>query len=262
LIKNFFAALWKTRRLVTVWTKYNIQANYLDTKLGAVWLILQPILMTIVYSLVFSFILDRRPRGGVPFINFFFVGLVPWLFFNNSIFRSTNIIFQKANMISQIKFPRETLVFVLFSENFVDFTVNCLIMILLNAINGYFPNITYVYIPLLLFTFFSISLGAMFILASIGLFIRDTTQVIGVILRLAFYFSGIIFPADMIPERAVQVLQLNPVFFVVESFRGIVLYAESPDVLTMVIWLIVGLSLLIGGYAFFDTKSGVFADYQ
>lgn len=262
VIKPFIYSFWKSRRLIFTWTKYNIQANYLDTKLGAVWLILQPILMTMVYSLVFSFLLNRTPRGGVPFINFFFVGMVPWLFFNNALFRSTNIIFLKANLISQIKFPRDTLVFVLFFENFVDFSVNFLIMLLLNVVNGYFPNKAYLFLPLLLLAFFLISLGAMFLIATIGLFIRDTTQVVGVLLRLAFYFSGIIFPADIIPERALQFLVFNPVFFLVESFRGIVLYAETPDVLRLVIWLTIGLSLLLLGFTFFNAKSGVFADYQ
>ena len=262
MIRNFFFSFWKSRRLVATWTKYNIQANYLDTKLGAIWLILQPILMTMVYSLVFSFILDRRPRGGVPFINFFFAGMVPWLYFNNTLFRSSNLIFQKSVMLSQIKFPREALVLVLFFENLVDLTVNIFIMLLLNIVNGYFPNIAYIYLPLLLITFFSISLGAMFIIATIGLFIRDTTQVIGITLRLVFYFSGIIFPADMIPERALQFLAFNPVFFVVESFRGIVLYAETPNILAMLIWFVVGILLLLGGFALFNAKAGVFADYK
>ena len=102
----------------------------------------------------------------------------------------------------------------------------------------------------------------MFIISTIGPFIRDTTRVLGVLLRLLFYFSGVIFPADMIPERALQYLAFNPIFFIVESFRGIVLYAETPDMFVMLIWFIVGLVLLFGGFAFFNAKSSVFADYK
>lgn len=262
MIKLFFNPFWKSRRLVFTWTKYNIEANYIDSKLGVVWLILQPLLMTMVYSLVFSFILKQKPRGGVPFLNFYFAGMVPWLFFNNTLFRSTTIIFQKATIISQIRFPREALVFVLFFENLVDFAVNFLIMLLLNALNGYFPNTAYLYLPLLLVTFFSMSLGATFIVATLGLFIRDTTQIVGVILRLAFYFSGVIISADILPKEALQLLVFNPLFFIVESFRNIVIYAETPNVLPLVIWFTIGLLLLMLGIVLFNAKSGVFADYQ
>ena len=215
-----------------------------------------------VYSLVFSFILKQKPRGGVPFLNFFFAGMVPWLFFNNTLLRSTTIIFQKSNILSQIKFPRDALIFVLFFENLVDFAVNFLIMLLLNAMNGYFPNKAYLFLPLLLLTFFSISLGAMFIISTIGLFIRDTPQVVGVILRLAFYFSGVIISAEILPQKALQLLVFNPLFFIIESFRNIVLYAETPNVLTLVIWLTIGLLLLTLGIALYNAKSSVFADYQ
>ena len=262
MIGQFTSSIRKSRRLVFTWAKYNIQANYLDTKLGVFWLILQPILMTIIYSLVFSFILDRKPRGDVPFINFFFTGMVIWLFFNNTLMRSTTIISQKTNLISQIKFPKEALVLILFAENFVSFSIEFLIMLLLNMISGYFPNTVYLYLPLLLITFFSMSLGFAFIIATIGLFIRDTAQVMGVILRSAFYFSGIIFPADMLPQKALQILSFNPIFFIVESFRGIILYAETPNIIMLMIWLTVSLILLLLGFTLFTSKSSVFADYQ
>ena len=215
-----------------------------------------------VYSLAFSFILKQKPRGGVPFLNFFFAGMVPWLFFNNALLRSTNIIFQKASIISQIKFPRDALVSVLFFENLVDFAVNFLIMLLLNAMNGYFPNRAYLFLPFLLLTFFSMSLGAMFIVSTIGLFIRDTPQVVGVLLRLAFYFSGVIISADILPKEALRFLVFNPLFFIIESFRNIVLYAQTPNVFTLVIWFTIGLLLLLLGIAIFNAKSSVFADYQ
>jgi len=255
-------SIWASRKLVATWTRYNIQAQYIETKLGLLWIILQPLLMTLVSSMVFSFILDRRPRGGVPYIIFFLSGNILWQLFNGGISNSTHLIVKAANLIAQIKFPREALVFVLIFEKTVDFLVTLPILLVFNLANGYYPTIHYLYTFPLFLVLFLITLGCMFIISTLGLFIRDIPQVAGLLLRLLFYFSGIIFPADMLPKELLSYLKYNPVFFVVESFRGILFYKEIPDPAQLFIWLVFGFFVFIGGIVFFKSKEGTFADYQ
>lgn len=262
MFKKFFLSVWDSRRLITTWTRYNIQANYLDTKLGMVWLILQPLLMTLIYSLVFSLVVNRAPRGGVPFVNFFLSGMILWISFNNTILKSATLIAQKVNLMGQIKFPREALVFVLFNEKLVDFLISLGILFFLNLFYGYYPNITYIYIPVIFIIFFSFELGLMFVIATLGLFIRDIPQIVSLILRLLFYISGIIFPASILPPQAVKILLFNPIFFLAESFRNVLFYAEAPDLLSLTGWLVLGIVLLLVGFVFFQNKSDVFADYK
>lgn len=262
MIERFLKALSRDKRLIITWTRYNIEANYLDTKLGIIWLVLQPLLMTIMYSLVFSLVLNRSPRGGVPFVNFFLSGMVLWLSFSGSIIRSTTLVAGKANLMGQIQFPRYVIVLVLFLEKMVDVAVGITILFFLNLFYGYYPNTAYFYIPLVLLTFFSLELGGMFILATLGLFIRDIPQIINLLLRLLLYFSAIIFPADMLPERVAAILSYNPIFFLVESFRNIIFYAEVPNLMGLIAWFLVNFLVLIGGVYFFQRKSGVFADYK
>jgi lipopolysaccharide transport system permease protein len=206
--------------------------------------------------------MNRIPRGGIAFINFFLSGMIMWLFFNGIMMRSATLISSKVNLLGQVKFPREALVFVLFSEKLVDFFISFVILLMLNAISGYYPNWAFIYIPLVLLTFFTMGLGGMFLLATVGLFIRDVPQIISLLLRLLFYFSGIIFPADILPERAVQILSFNPIFFLVESFRNIIFFAEVPNVLSVGIWLILSITILFIGFSLFTYKNGVFADYK
>lgn len=259
---NLLKTFWKSRRLVFIWTRYNIQADYLDTKLGLVWLVLQPLLMTVIYSVVFSWVLNRAPRGGVPFINFFLAGMIMWLSFNNTMMRSTTLIAQNVNLMGQVKFPQETLIFVFFNEKMVDFIISFFILFFINLVNGYYPNKSYLYIPLILFIFFTMELGLMFFLATLGLFIRDVPQIVSLLLRLLFYFSGIIFPSDVLPEKAIQILSFNPIFFLVESFRNIIFYAEVPSRLRMALWFIFSMVILVGSFQLFQKKSKVFADYK
>ena len=113
---------------------------------------------------------------------------------------------------------------------------------------------------LILLIFFSLELGGMFILATLGLFIRDVPQIVSLLLRLLFYVSAIVFPADILPNDAVKILSFNPIFFLVESFRNIIFYAEVPDGIHLFLWLSFSLIVLSFGFRFFQSKAGVFAE--
>lgn len=260
--KTIFSILQKDLQLIFLWTRYNIQSDYLNTKLGLLWVVLQPLLMTTIYALIFSLIMDRNLRGGVPFINFFLAGMTLWLSFNGKIMRSTTVVVSKVNIMSQVKFPRYVLVFILFLERMVDFMVSLGILFVLNAIYGYYPTLEYLYLPWIFLIFFSLELGSMFILATLGLFIRDIPQIMNLLLRLLFYFSAIIFPADIIPARVVDILWFNPIFFLVESFRGVIFYADVPNLFGLFLWSVFSLVLFIVGFWFFQRKADLFADYK
>jgi lipopolysaccharide transport system permease protein len=261
-MRKFFSTLWKSRHLITTWTRYNIEGTYLDTKLGAIWIVLQPIILTLIYATVFGLFLARKPRGDVPFVSFFLAGLVFWQFFSDCVMHSSVLMTTKMNMISQIKFPKEALIFVDFLEKLVDFVVTFLILIILNAFYGFYPTLSYFYLPVILLTAFSITLGIMFILSALGVFVQDTPQITSLVLRFLFYFSGILISADMVSPKIASILSLNPLFFLIESFRNVILYSEAPDFITMSLWLVFSILFLIAGVAFFKANDGTFPDYQ
>ena len=260
--KNLLVSIWKSRRLIAIWTRYNIEANYLEKKLGLVWLVLQPLFMTAIYSLVFSWVLDNKPRGGVPFVNFFLAGMIVWLSFNGVIMRSTTIVSQKISLIGQIQFPRAVLIFTLFAEEMVDFFISLIILMIISLAAGYYPTVTYLYIPIIFLVLFFIELGGMFLLSTLGLFLRDIPQIVSIFLRLLFYFSAVIFPADILPENVARMLAFNPIFFLVESFRNALFYAEAPNFFWIITWFIFSVFFLWCSFSFFQRKAVVFSDYR
>lgn len=259
---NIFSAIWNNKRLIATWARYNIESDYLETKLGAVWIALQPLLMTFVYSIVFALLLNRQPRGGAPYISFFLSGMILWTFFSNSLTQATNLIATKANLISQIKFSADVLIFVAFVEKLVDFIVSSLILVVLNSYYGFFPTMNYFYLPVLFLTFFFITLGGMLVMAPLGVFIQDISQIISIALRFMFYFSGVLISSDMLPDRAAKYLDINPLFFIIESFRNILLYNETPDIALLFLWLAASIVILLFGFWFFKRFDGIFADYK
>ena len=116
-------------RLIRTWAYYNIQGNYIDKKLGVLWIIFQPIALTLIYSAVFTTLIPRNPREGVPFILFFLAGTTIWQFFSSSIMQSGLLLIRHLGLMSQVKFPRDTIVFVSVYENFIDFLITFIVLI-------------------------------------------------------------------------------------------------------------------------------------
>jgi len=259
---KFFSDTWKSRYLIITWAKYNIESNYLEAKLGGLWIVLQPIVEALIYATVFGLILARKPRGDAPFVLFFLSGMVMWNFFSSALVRSATLMNSKINTISQIKFPNQTLVFVFLLEKFVDFVIAFIVLLSFNAFLGLFPSIAFIYIPIILFMFFIFTSGVMFTLATLGVFIQDIAQITGLALRFLLYFSGVLISSDMVPEKVANLLNLNPLFFMIESFRNVVLYAETPNILLLMIWMIISIVFLFVGIFIFLKNDGVFADYQ
>ncbi|MDH5647325.1 MAG: ABC transporter permease [Candidatus Heimdallarchaeota archaeon] len=258
---KIFLKLWERRQLVGLWTLYNIQGRYVETRLGLFWIILQPIVYTIIYSIVFSNLLLVKPRGGIPFTVFFLSGLTIWELINSNIMQSSIALVSKLSLISQSKFPREIILVVFLCEKIIDFFTTFIILIIISSYFGIYPTWNYLFLPVYFFAVFSFLLGVSFIVSSLGVFVRDVDRFVGIGLRFLFYFSGVIFSLDMLPENIQPILSLNPILLMVETFRNIVILNESPNINSLLTLLGLGYLILVIGYKFFKSREGTFVDY-
>ena len=258
---NTLNMLWRHRYLINLWTRYNIQSRYVEAKLGLLWVIVQPVIITIIYTIVFSELLQRPPAGGVPFSLFFLSGLTVWQLINSTWMKSSLIVVSQIRLMSQIKFPREIILVVNLFEKLIDFIVTFIILIIISLLYGYYPTIAYIHLPVTIISILSLTLGISFIIGSLGVFIRDIPELTSLSLRFLFFFSGVIFSLDMLPEKVQKILVYNPLLILVESFRDIVVYGRVPEISQTVITLAISILILFFGYAFFKSKDSEFVDY-
>lgn len=255
-------SLWERRSLIFVWTYYKIQSKYNVTKLGIVWIFLQPLVTAIVYSIAFGdFLAVRPPRDGVPFLCFYFSGIVVWQLFVKSISASSRVIVSNLNTMTQIRYPREISVFIAFLEQLVDFAASFLVLVVILIFYGYFPTLKFIYIPIIISIESILIIGIMFFVSSIGVFIRDIGQIIGPVLRLIFFMSGVIFSIDNIDSSINNYLLLNPLVTIIDSFRKITLHDEVPNFTLLGIYFIVSVVVLLAGYTYFKKKDATFVDH-
>lgn len=259
---GFITTLGQNKFLIKTWVKYNIQANYIDTKLGIFWIILQPIFHTLIYTFAFGTLIGQVPRGGVPFVLFFLAGTSIWQFINTNWMKAGNIIVGNLGLMSQVKVSAEAIVIVQLIESLVEFTINFIILVVACALFGFFPTKLYIYLPIVFLIIIITTLGGMFFISSLGVFIRDIPTIVSMVLRLLFFVSGVIITPDMVPENLQGYLTLNPLLQMIESVRDLVIYAKAPSVLSMVYMSAFSLLSIIIGYLTFRKRQGVFVDYQ
>lgn len=255
---NDLILLWQNRWLFRIWLSYNVQARYSQRVLGVLWIALIPISTSLVLAIAFSQIM--RVQLDVPFISFYLAGFVPYNLFAISVLNSTMSVIMRMPVITQIYFPREILVLLTMGEGLVDFVFTFSAMVVVNAVVGILPNLYYLLLPLLIVIIVATALGAMFIVSSLTVLVRDIPQLMHVAMQLFFYLTPVIYPVSIIPEQYRFLFILNPVAPLVQAFRDIIVFQRMPDPVSLYYPLVFAGTLLVFGYATFKSIEGEMAD--
>ena len=252
----------ENKYLISTWLKFNIESNYIDAKLGLFWLILEPILQTLIYTLIFSVLFNRPPRGGVPFIIFYLSGITIWQFINGNLMQAGPMMVRYSRLQFNVKVSSEALVIIELLEKLVDLAINLFILVIISSFLGYYPTITYIYFPVVLLFIILTTLGGMFFLGSLGVFIRDIPNITSMIMRLLFFLSGVIITPDMLPESYRGYLYLNPILQMIEATRDLLIYSQIPSLRTFLYMGAFAILIFFFGYSYFKKHQGIFVDYQ
>lgn len=248
------------RYLVRVWAGYRIRARYTQTFLGVLWIVLAPILESLVMAFAFSQLLGRGERGGVPWVLFLLSGRVAFLIFQRIVIQSNTAIQRMGAIIQQVYFPRELIVMLLSTETVVDFLFAFAGFVVIALFYGLMPNIYYLLLPIPIILMVLLAMGVGFIIAWLGLLIRDIQHVVAIGMQLLFYVT-VLFDSTNATSALRFLPLINPVSAMVEATRNIVLYAQPPDVVSLYFPAVLSLALLYTGYVFYKVNEDRFTDY-
>jgi lipopolysaccharide transport system permease protein len=251
--------LWQRRELLFIWLRYTIKARYTQTVLGILWIVLLPLSLSLVMAFAFGQILQAK-GPGVPYVAFILAGIVSFSFFQEGVQNSTSAVASQIQLIGRVYFPREILILLSIGEGLVDMVFKLIVLIAVNLFVGIFPNWVLVYLPIPLIILTVLTLGLMFFVSVWSMLIRDVPQLVGVILRLLFYISPIIYSLENVPERWQFLVAINPLTLVIQAFRDIVVFGKPPDMVSLYYPMVISLALTYAGYAYFKSKQGVLSD--
>ena len=211
ILSSFLTQLVVRRHLIWTFVRRDLRSRYVGSVMGLCWSLLHPLVLLVAYTFVFQVIFQVRPELGRTdsFAVFLFCGLLPWLYFQDTLQRSCTSVVEQRNLIQKTLFPSEVLPLTLAASNLVThlFGLAVLLSVLL-----YLGLLTWTVwlLPAWFFWLMLLALGLGWLLAALQVFLRDTAQVLTVLLVFWFWFTPIFYQLERVPPRFQFWLRLNP----------------------------------------------------
>ena len=258
-------SLWRNRRLISQMAKRDVLSRYRGSVLGLLWSFLNPAFMLLVYTFVFSVVFKARWTDGgeeskSQFAVILFVGMIVHGLFAEVLNRAPSLIVSNVNYVKKVVFPLEILPAISMGAALFHSAISLLVLILaLIAFNG-FLHWTAIFIPVVLLPLVIFTLGLSWVLASLGVFIRDIAQSIGIITTIMLFLSPVFFPVTALPERLQPWMMANPLTFIIEQARGVLLWGKLPSWSGLALYTLVALFTTWASYVWFQKTRKGFAD--
>ena len=255
--------LYRHRALILNFVKRDLLARYKGSAMGVFWSVAHPLVMLLLYTLVFSVILRVRvgaAEGTRIFALYLFCGMLPWNAFQEGMSRSTGVICDHANLIKRTIFPPEILPMYIVLSSLVTELIG--LAILLGAVwfTAQGLGLPLLFLPVILLLQAAFTLGLAWIVAAINVFLRDVGQLLGMILTLWLFLTPIFYPPSLIPKSLEWLLLVNPMGWVVEAYRSVILRGTFPAAWPMAALALCSAIVFTAGYALFQRMQGAFAD--
>lgn len=251
--------LLHARQLLLTWTMREIRIRYKHSLLGAGWAILQPLALMLVFTVVFSYLLDV-PTGGVPYPLFTLVALLPWTFFATSIGFGVPTLINNLNLVTKTYFPREILPLGSIGVALIDFLVASSIFLLLMLVYRTAFTWMVAWLPLILAIQILLTIGITLLGSGLVVLYRDIRFVVPLILQVWLYATPVMYPIEIVPTQFIPIYMLNPMVGIIDGYRQILVYGTHPN-LSQLAWSgAAAIGLFFIGYLVFKKLEGSFAD--
>jgi lipopolysaccharide transport system permease protein len=258
--------LWQLPRrfdLIVSLTKRELMARYRGSVLGFLWTLVTPMVMIAIFTIIFAGIFKAKfgaSSSQWDYALYLFCGLLPWNAFQESVQLSSSTIVARANLVKRVVFPLETLPVSLSLAAVVNQLFGTLVLIVAAAVLRREIHVTFVFLPFILIPQIIATFGASWLVASLGVFVRDIVQGVALFLMAWMYLTPIIYPESLVPESYRRVINLNPFTPLVRNYRRIILDGVGPDWQGLAYFLAFALVLFLFGYWWFARTRKNFAD--
>ncbi|MGA9032923.1 MAG: ABC transporter permease [Sulfuricaulis sp.] len=265
-LMGMFRSLWRNRQLIWQMTQREVVGRYKGSALGLTWSFFNPVLMLVVYTFVFSEIFKSR-WGGIggdesktQFAVVLFVGMIVLALFTEVLNRAPSLILVNVNYVKKVVFPIEILPVIAMGAALFHSLISLGVLLAAFALfNGYL-HWTAIFTPLVLLPLVIFTLGFAWMLASLGVFLRDVGQTIVIITTVLMFLSPVFYPVTAVPERFRPFIMANPLTFIIEQAREVLIWGNLPNWKGLGIYILIASAFAWAGYAWFQKTRKGFAD--
>jgi homopolymeric O-antigen transport system permease protein len=259
----FLQNLVERRTLLFQMVRRDFEQRFIGSAIGWIWALIHPLVLLLSWTFVFQYCLGATVppnEGTTSYPLWLFAGMLPWLLFSEAVQRSASCLLEQANLITKTVFPSEMIPVSVFLSSLVSHLLGVVLIVaaagvLLNEVSPFL-----VLLPLYFFLIGLLAIGLGWIVASLHVFLRDTAQIVAVILLLWFWLTPIFISEDQFPEKMRFLVYANPFYYLVRGYRKVLLAGSLPSIEDFGIVALYGAVIFIIGGLFFRHMKRGFAD--
>lgn len=258
-IVDSLGEIWQRRELLLILARRDLAVRYKQTALGILWVVLQPALTMIVFSIIFGR-LAGIPSDGLPYPVFVLCGLVPWQLFAFALSHASNSLIENERLITKVYFPRILIPLATTLVGLVDFFFAFLLLMAACLVYGVPLTLGMLAAPLLALLCLMAALACGLWLAALNVEFRDVRYVLPFIVQIAMYLSPVAYPSSLVPAEWRWLYGLNPMAGIIDTFRWALIGGATPDPAILVPSFIITFAALSLAVVFFERRQRSFAD--
>jgi lipopolysaccharide transport system permease protein len=258
-----FALISDHTGLIRSMVKRDLTTRYKGSFMGPAWAFITPAVMIVIFTTIFSWIFHAKfggDSGPFGYAIYLFCGLLPWIAFSEGVKRSTSSLIENTNLVKRVVFPVEALPVNLALSGLVNQLIGTVVLIVAALLHGQRVGVTILMMPLLLIPQLMMTIGLGWLMASLGVFIRDMPQFNQLAFSTWMYLTPIFYPENLIPQRYLWMVNLNPIAPLVRSYRRVLLEGQMPDWQGLVVTMLFASFCFVLGYWWFERTKKSFAD--
>lgn len=263
---SLFAGAWRERRLIAQLIRREVVGRYRGSIMGIAWSFLYPLLMLAVYTFVFSVVFEARWPGlvgeqsRIRFALLLFVGVIAHGLLAEVLSRAPSLVIGNANYVKKVVFPLETFGWSMVGSAVFHALVGLAILLGAMTLFERAPTLSALWLPVVLLPLCFVALGLAWLLASLGVFLRDIGQVTGVLSMVLMFLAPVFYPIAALPEAYRAWVYLNPITLPIEQSRIVLFAGDAPQALPLLQYYGLALLFMIFGYWWFQKTRRGFAD--
>ena len=261
--RHFLRNLVEQRSLVAQLVRRDFQQRYVGSAAGWIWGVVHPLVLLLSWTFIFQICLKvRLPEGSVTqnYVMYLFCGMLPWLLFQETVLRSAPSMVEQANLITRTVFPAEVLPVSIFLSSLIHHLIALALVVTASILVLGTVSPMIVLLPLYMVFIGLLAIGVGWFVSSLHVYLRDTAQVLAVVMTLWFWFTPIMIFEKQIPERFRWLIQLNPMSWLVRAYRERLLSAQWPPAQELAVLTAYSVVVFVAGGLFFRHLKRGFAD--
>jgi len=246
--------LWDYRSFIATSIKNEFIARFVRSKLGGLWMIIHPLSQVAIYALILSNVLAAKLPGidnKYAYALYLMAGILAWNLFSEIVSRCLSIFIEQGNLMKKMRFPRIALPVIVLGSCLLNNLLLFVAVLVVFALLGHMPTLHMFWLIPLTLAVTALAMGFGLVLGVLNVFVRDVGQVVPIILQVWFWFTPIVYSANIIPEDLRGYMVWNPMYAIVTAYHDVLVYQVAPQTQEIVVIAAVSVVLMLLGLFMF-----------